>query len=68
MAKKQAMIRTIFGYILALLGIVLVIAVFGGAYFLIIEPQLIDKPDIPKPSIAENIRAQIEQGKKVNDD
>jgi len=34
------------GHFWAFLSIILVVIVFGGAYYLIIAPQFIDKPDI----------------------
>ena len=42
---------TFFGVVLAILSLVLVLAVFGGAYYFIIQPQLIKKPFMEKPII-----------------
>ncbi|MBI2577094.1 hypothetical protein HYV84_07820 [Candidatus Woesearchaeota archaeon] len=44
---------TFFGVVLAVFSLLLVIIVFGGAYYFIIQPQLIKKPFMEKPGLSE---------------
>ena len=57
--------RKFFGIIMAILAVLAIIAVFGATYFLVIEPNNINKPDIPKPLLPENAAELAEQGQSV---
>ena len=41
------------------------IAVFGGAYYLVIAPNLISKPFIEKPSLPEDASKRIDAGESI---
>jgi len=42
------------GHIMAIIAIILIITVFGGAYYFVIAPNLVSKPLIEKPSLPED--------------
>jgi len=58
-------IRWIFGHILAIVAIVIVILVFGWAYYFVIAPYLIPKPFIEKPSLPEDALERIKAGENI---
>ncbi|MBW2974298.1 hypothetical protein KY366_01140 [Candidatus Woesearchaeota archaeon] len=58
-------LHKVIGCILAVIAIVLVIAVFGGAYYLIIAPSMVSKPFIEKPVLSESELSSIEAGENV---
>jgi hypothetical protein len=63
--KTKEKLHKIFGYAMAAVAVILVIVVFGGAYYFVIAPNMISKPDIPKPEIPENALISIRAGDRV---
>jgi|SRR3989339_1187750 len=57
--------RWIFDHILAIIAVVVVVAVFGGAYYLVIAPNLILKPYIEKPALPEDALEKINGGEDI---
>lgn len=55
----------IFGHIMAVIAVILVMLVFGGAYFFVIAPNLVSKPFIEKPSLPEDALERINEGEEI---
>ncbi len=55
----------IFGNILAILAVILVIVVFGGAYYFVISPNMVSKPFMEMPSLPEDFALRISEGETV---
>ncbi|HZX44967.1 MAG TPA: hypothetical protein VFF28_04760 [Candidatus Nanoarchaeia archaeon] len=55
----------IFGHIMAIVALVIVVIVFGGAYYFIIAPNLVSKPSIEKPAFSENAIEEMSEGKQA---
>jgi hypothetical protein len=58
-------VHTVFGHFLVIIAIVLVVTVFGGAYYFIIAPNMISKPVIEQPELPANAMEKISSGEKV---
>lgn len=58
-------LHKIFGRVMAIVAILLVIIVFGGAYYFVISPNLIAKPFIEKPDLPEDGLSRINDGESV---
>lgn len=58
-------LHKILGYVMVIIAIVLVVGVFGGAYYFVIAPNLVSKPFIPKPDLPEDALSNIKAGKNV---
>jgi len=58
-------LHKIAGHVMAIVAIVLVVAVFGGTYYLVIAPNLISKPFIEKPLLPEDGLNLIKAGEHV---
>lgn len=54
-----------FGYVMVGIAVVLVVVVFGGAYYFVIAPNLISKPFIEKPSLPEDALERIRAGEHI---
>lgn len=54
-----------FGHVLAIIAIILVVVVFGGAYYLVIAPNLVAKPFIEKPSLPADALERIRAGEHI---
>lgn len=63
--KLKERLHKIFGYILATIAIILVIGVFGGAYYFVIAPNMISKPFIEKPLLPDDALEKIGEGETV---
>ena len=64
-SKLKEKLHTIFGHIMAIISVILVVAVFGGAYYFVIAPNLVSKPSIEKPSLPADSLEKIKEGEKV---
>ena len=53
------------GHVMAVIAVFLVLVVFGGAYYLVIAPNLIPKPFIPEPALPEDALERINNGEHV---
>ena len=58
-------LHKIFGHIMAIIAVILVVAVFGGAYYFVIAPNLVSKPFIEKPSLPEDSLEKIKAGENI---
>lgn len=65
--KSKEKWHKITGYIMAIISILLVAVVFGGAYYFVIAPNLISKPFIEKPILPEDGLVKIQAGEQVID-
>ena len=63
--KTKEKLHKIFGHVMATVSILLVIIVFGGAYYFIIAPNMVSKPNIPKPSLPDDALFRIRAGERV---
>jgi len=63
--KLKEKLHKIAGYIMAIIALLLVAVVFGGAYYFVIAPNLISKPLIEKPSLPEDGLTRIQEGEQV---
>jgi len=58
-------IHKILGHIMVVIAILLIVGVFGGAYYFIIAPNLVSKPFIEMPSLPEDWSAKVSNGESV---
>jgi hypothetical protein len=68
MVKKSNLkekLHWIFGNIMAIIAVILVIVIFGGAYYLVIAPNLVSKPFIEKPFLPEDALDRIRAGEHI---
>ncbi|MBU0628767.1 MAG: hypothetical protein KKC75_06260 [Nanoarchaeota archaeon] len=69
MAKKKEFIQEklhwIWGHIMGIISLILVVAVFGGAYFFIIAPNMVSKPFMEFPFFSADALAKIKAGNEV---
>ena len=63
--SKKDKLHNVFGHILAVLAIVLVVVAFGGAYYFVIQPNMVAKPFIPKPYFDADSLEKIRAGESV---
>lgn len=63
--KLKEKLHKIFGYVMAIIAIILVVAVFGGAYYFVIAPNMVSKPFIEKPSLPSDSLEKIKAGEAV---
>ena len=64
-AALKEKIHKILGDVMVVIAIVLVVGVFGGAYYFVIAPNLVSKPFIEKPSLPEDWSAKVSAGASV---
>ncbi len=64
-SKSRDKLHKIFGHIMAIIAIILVIAVFGGAYYFVIAPNMVSKPFIEKPDLPDDALEKIRGGEQV---
>jgi len=64
-SKFADKLNKLLGYVMAILAIVIVVVVFGGAYYLVIAPNLVQKPFVEKPTLPSDALAKIEAGEEV---
>jgi len=64
-SRLKERLHKIFGHIMVIIAVVVVIGVFGGAYFFVIAPNLISKPFIEKPSLPGDAVSKINDGEVV---
>jgi hypothetical protein len=69
MSKKRSHFKEklhwFFGHIMAIIAVALVVTAFGGAYFLVVAPNLVSKPLIEKPSLSNNTISKIQAKQPV---
>ena len=58
-------LHQIFGNILAILAVILVVIVFGGAYYFVISPNMVSKPFIEMPTLPGDFAERISNGESV---
>jgi len=63
--KLKEKLHKTFGHILAIIAVILVVGVFGGAYYFVIAPNLVAKPFIEQPSLPSDGLDRIEAGESV---
>ncbi len=63
--KLKEKLHWVLGHIMAIIAIALVVIAFGGAYFLVVAPNLVSKPFIEKPSLPNNTISKIEAKQPV---
>lgn len=54
-----------FGYVMVIIALILVVLVFGSAYYFVIAPNLVSKPFIEKPSLPEDVLERIRAGEHI---
>jgi len=64
-SKWREKLHGFFGYVMVGIAVVLVVVVFGGAYYFVIAPNLISKPFIEKPSLPEDALERIRAGEHI---
>ncbi|MBW2988897.1 hypothetical protein KY358_01115 [Candidatus Woesearchaeota archaeon] len=65
MGKSRGRLHKIIGHILAITAIFIVVIVFGGAYYLVIAPNMVPKPIVEKPVLPEDGLKTIAEGGTV---
>jgi len=58
-------VHKVLGYVMAVIAIILVIVVFGGAYYFVIAPNMISKPFIENPPLPEGSLEKIKAGDEI---